>query len=416
MRGYKLSNQDMPKTYHDMREPREDDKYLFISYSHKDADVVYSDLRELFGEGLRYWYDSEIGVGEEWTDDAEKSMRNTNCLGVIFYMSENLFKSSAVEEEIRIFNEIKKERKERNEIFYFVPVSIGNRSVNAIIRDVYLSLADLSDDSLGKTFPQGRLEKIINTFGDKVVYIPRSGLPDDHGHIIKMIEQLQNNSLFSNDECMIDVLKRKRLLNDYNSELYLSFGKYPQRREPIQMPMGRNADIDYNGKKYRIEDGTSFVFEDIKWKMISIDCYHGVFVSDLSLDMRAGGPELENWIRLEFMKIAFNDDERKCIVNISLLSTEQLEKNIDKIGYTKNTEYAGRVKTPLACIWLSDFVQPSNTKRRCCTLKGAQIGDGMAIKQIGGVRIVMSINLEPMLNKESSPDDVKTKRSICVAN
>jgi len=404
-----------------MREPREDDKYLFISYSHKDADVVYSDLRELFDKGLRYWYDSEIGVGEDWTDDAEKSMRNNNCLGVIFYMSENLFKSSAVEKEIRIFNEISKERNERyerkesNEKFYFIPVSIGDRSVNAIIRDVYLNLADLSDESLCNTFPQERLEKIIDTFGDKKIYIHRSGLPDDHGHIIKMLEEIDNKSLFSNNECMIDVLKRKRILNDYNGELYLSFGKYPQHSEPIPVPMGRNVDIDYNGKKYRIEDETSFVFEDIKWKMISIDRYHGVFVSDLSLDMMVGGPELENWIESEFMKVAFNDDERKCIVNISLLSTEQLEKNIEKIGTTNNTDYAMRVKPMLVCIWLSEYVQPSKTIRSCCTLSGNLTSKGMAIKQKGGVRMVISINFEPMLIKEPSPDDVKTKRSICVA-
>lgn len=41
-----------------------DEKYIFISYSHQNGDIVAPILEKLNSEGLRIWYDEGI----EWGD------------------------------------------------------------------------------------------------------------------------------------------------------------------------------------------------------------------------------------------------------------------------------------------------------------------------------------------------------------
>lgn len=57
---------DMSK---DLAVPYEGDQpYLFISYCHKDKDVVLPVLRLLQDEGVRVWYDTGIDPGTEWPE------------------------------------------------------------------------------------------------------------------------------------------------------------------------------------------------------------------------------------------------------------------------------------------------------------------------------------------------------------
>ena len=39
--------------------------YVFVSYSHKDKDIVYKDLFKLEEFGVRFWYDDDLPYGEK---------------------------------------------------------------------------------------------------------------------------------------------------------------------------------------------------------------------------------------------------------------------------------------------------------------------------------------------------------------
>ena len=53
----------------DLAIPYEGDRpYLFVSYCHKDEDVVLPVLRFLQEEGVRLWYDTGIAPGTEWPE------------------------------------------------------------------------------------------------------------------------------------------------------------------------------------------------------------------------------------------------------------------------------------------------------------------------------------------------------------
>lgn len=78
--------------------------YIFVSYSHKDADRVYPILTALQQEGYRIWYDGGIGASENWPDTiadhlrdsaafivfvSKNSMASENCLDEIAYAKNN---------------------------------------------------------------------------------------------------------------------------------------------------------------------------------------------------------------------------------------------------------------------------------------------------------------------------------------
>ncbi len=93
--------------------PKEDstDKYIFISYSHKDAKKVYFDLAYFMYNSktrVRFWYDEGLKFGENWVKDAGVHLEDKNCVGVLFYLSENLLLSPAVFKEISIVKKLKK--------------------------------------------------------------------------------------------------------------------------------------------------------------------------------------------------------------------------------------------------------------------------------------------------------------------
>lgn len=95
-------------------------KYLFISYSHLDCQVVYPLLNELFDHGVNYWYDDNLLVGDIWDEKALEIMRHKACAGCIFFLSKNSLISLPVHQEIEAANEIIK----TNKSFNIFPVMI----------------------------------------------------------------------------------------------------------------------------------------------------------------------------------------------------------------------------------------------------------------------------------------------------
>ncbi len=66
------------KTHYPVYEGKE--PYIFISYSHRDADAVDQILGELDRRGFRFWYDEGITPGSEWAEDVA---RHLNDAGVV---------------------------------------------------------------------------------------------------------------------------------------------------------------------------------------------------------------------------------------------------------------------------------------------------------------------------------------------
>ncbi len=85
--------------------------FVFISYSHKDFKQVYSDLAFFSYNNkkkVRFWYDEGLPAGDDWFAMAKKQLCDVHCVGVIFYLSENLLRSPAVLQEIEMVKSLNK--------------------------------------------------------------------------------------------------------------------------------------------------------------------------------------------------------------------------------------------------------------------------------------------------------------------
>jgi len=71
---------------------RGDDPYVFVCYSHDDAEFVYADLSALDQNGIRLWYDEGIGAGESWRAEIAAAIEGATRL--LFYISDSSLNSA----------------------------------------------------------------------------------------------------------------------------------------------------------------------------------------------------------------------------------------------------------------------------------------------------------------------------------
>lgn len=74
------------------------DPYIFVSYAHKDKDVVYNEIKRLYKEGYRIWYDEGIQPATEWPEEIAVAINN--CSTFLVFISPQSIKSKNVRNEI----------------------------------------------------------------------------------------------------------------------------------------------------------------------------------------------------------------------------------------------------------------------------------------------------------------------------
>lgn len=156
-------------------EVEEGETYLFISYSRQDYKKVYLDMAELYLMGVRYKYDRELqrngSLDQSWFDDVRfHYLEDPNCVGVIFYISENLLASSSVLAEIRSIRE--------NHIKY-IGVNLTNISIMQNIGMVM--------NKKGTALEMSDVTMMLDTFNDKITYVMYS----QKNHVGDFVERLR---------------------------------------------------------------------------------------------------------------------------------------------------------------------------------------------------------------------------------
>ena len=75
-----------------------EEPYLFASYSHKDAALVYPELERLHRSGVRVWYDEGIDPGNEWPEEVAKALDGSSFF--LVFISARSVESKNVKNEI----------------------------------------------------------------------------------------------------------------------------------------------------------------------------------------------------------------------------------------------------------------------------------------------------------------------------
>ena len=83
------------------------EKYIFISYAHKDSQTVVPILDELSRAGVPLWYDEGIEAGTEWPETIENKL--VGCSAILVFLSPDSVASQNCRNEINLALSLKKE-------------------------------------------------------------------------------------------------------------------------------------------------------------------------------------------------------------------------------------------------------------------------------------------------------------------
>lgn len=82
--------------------------FVFISYSHKDSEIVLQVIKELQNNSYRIWYDDGIDPGTEWDKNIAEHVEN--CGYFIAFISKNYISSSNCKDELNFARDLEKKR------------------------------------------------------------------------------------------------------------------------------------------------------------------------------------------------------------------------------------------------------------------------------------------------------------------
>ncbi len=85
---------DLPVSY------KGSDPYIFISYAHKNSDIVLPIISRLQKDGYRVWYDEGIAPGSNWDEYISKHL--DRCSLVIGFLSKAYVKSQNCRDELAL--------------------------------------------------------------------------------------------------------------------------------------------------------------------------------------------------------------------------------------------------------------------------------------------------------------------------
>lgn len=86
MTGYQIASYNGPE------------KYIFVSYAHKDSSEVFTIVKQLINRGYRIWYDEGIVPGSEWSEDIALHLNDSSV--VLAFVTPNFIDSVNCRREI----------------------------------------------------------------------------------------------------------------------------------------------------------------------------------------------------------------------------------------------------------------------------------------------------------------------------
>ncbi len=75
-----------------------DDPYIFVSYAHDDAALVYAEITRLRDQGFNIWYDEGIAPGSTWSDEVALALTESKLF--IYYVTPRSVDSENCQQEL----------------------------------------------------------------------------------------------------------------------------------------------------------------------------------------------------------------------------------------------------------------------------------------------------------------------------
>ncbi len=146
--------------------------YYFVSYCHKDYKKVFIDIlgMQQYDSEIAVWYDRELNVGRDWEKEAKTHIYDFDCLGVIFYISENSVESPAVFKEMQMAIDAGKP---------FIPILLPVENIRGRAGE-YLSGAEIFDTLSPCISEDDEQYKLYHEMFDKnILYFKNTDSPQE---------------------------------------------------------------------------------------------------------------------------------------------------------------------------------------------------------------------------------------------
>jgi len=157
---------------------RGNDDFVFVSYAHKDSELVFRDIFRMQEQGLRVWYDEGLTPGEEWDREVFGHIGSPHCKAVIFYLSYNVVLSASIEKEIGQV------------------IAAGKASFSIQLYDRTLTEMMMKAFAIEKNTPLLRVATLSSFFNDKKTYIVRDPNPENGDHLESALSFLRSFDVF----------------------------------------------------------------------------------------------------------------------------------------------------------------------------------------------------------------------------
>ena len=183
-----------------------EDPYLFISYSHQDAHLVYPELTQLKDAGYKIWYDEGVAASNEWPEEIANAV--IGCSVFICFISPRATESINCRNEINLALNEKKPflaiHLEDTELPPGLRLRMGDLQAilkTKIPQDRYFSKVTVTLDQL-----LGRKAKANLGASEKArhLYVSRDGQTFGPYSLVQANQFLQTGQLFSTDYAMLE--------------------------------------------------------------------------------------------------------------------------------------------------------------------------------------------------------------------
>ena len=277
------------------------DKFLFISYSHDEREVIQEWADYLLNCGVRAWWDKAFNGGDDWETIAQNLLSHENCMGILFFCSKSAIASPNVAKEWRTAAKTKQARPTGE--FYPQIIMIG----------------DDTDDTFNYHYLTNFVKKTEELFSDDDYDDFRDlfGKKDHLYYSVSKAEDKQN--LFENIKKLV-----------------------PQTVDEHEIARDKLADLSNLGKEVVLKLGT-YNDRPIVWRKIFDNENESTLICDEVLTDSAGGKSAEEWLN-NFVKQAFQEGEQRelqgkvrllTLAEVEGLSKEELSRN--KIWWLNDT-------------------------------------------------------------------------------
>ncbi len=241
-----------PKLYLDRETLDEDiDNYLFVSYSHKDYELVFNILNYLYSKFVNYWYDYDLTTGKRWDEEVIKFISNSHCKGCLCFVSKSYLKSDACKEEYFYMKSLTKSG------FHFYPIFLEEGGIEKMVLDIpkdELKIADMNQkDSL---------------LCKEVLY--QTPKKESLDILIKDIKKV-HRSVINDKECILLGLLEEKRIRRKDQFLIATIGRFPQKnaislnREANGKIITNEWDEEFYGSTH---SGLFYPLDLIEWRII----------------------------------------------------------------------------------------------------------------------------------------------------